>query len=120
MLRLAVSLLLAVALTAAAQAKTHSGNPARGRALAIEACSACHKVTARQRQPAPVADPDTRESVIAPTFYAVAVKFGHDTAAMRAFVLAPTHPMREQQFVPRDLNDIIAYIHGLSASKPRF
>jgi mono/diheme cytochrome c family protein len=122
MARFAFTLILAAVLASAVagEARTHSAGPARGRALAIEACSSCHKVTARQAQPTPVLDPDTRESVIAPSFYAVAAKFGRDTAAMRAFILAPAHPMREQQFVPRDLNDIVAYIHGLSLSKRRF
>ena len=109
-MRLPVAMLcLAVAL-AAGEAQARVADPVRGRHLAIEACAACHKVTAGQKQPAPVADPDGGDSIAAPSFFAIAAKFGRDKPSLRAFILAPAHPMREQTFLPRDLNDIVAYI----------
>jgi mono/diheme cytochrome c family protein len=107
---LVTGLSLVLALATAAQARVP--DPVRGRRLAVEACSACHQVTMRQTHPTPVGNPDTNEFVAAPSFQAIAVKFRHDEAGLRAFILAPDHPMREQTFVPRDLDDIVAYIHA--------
>ncbi|MEJ0028338.1 MAG: c-type cytochrome [Rhizomicrobium sp.] len=107
---------LGLTLVFATAAAAGMPDAARGRGLAIEACSACHQVTARQPRPAPVADPDTAEAVAAPSFAAIGGKFRHDAAGLRAFILAPDHPMREQRFVPRDLDDIVAYIRALGHS----
>jgi len=106
------ALCFTLAFGAAAQARMP--DTTRGKRLAIEACSACHQVTGRQTRPTPVADPDTAEAVAAPPFSAIGGKFRHDPAALRAFILAPNHPMREQRFVPRDLDDIVAYIRSLA------
>ncbi len=63
--------------------------------------------------PAPVGDTNINEYVAAPAFAEIGKKFRHDGAGLRAFILAPDHPMREQTFVPRDLDDIVAYIQSL-------
>jgi len=102
---------LVLAFAGAAQARTPSVT--RGKRLAIEACSACHQVTAHQPRPTPVGNTDTNEYVAAPDFAEVGRKFRHDEAGLRAFILAPDHPMREQTFVPRDLDDIVAYVRSL-------
>ncbi len=105
----ALCLLLAFGTAAAARAPSAT----RGKRLAIEACAACHQVTARQPRPAPVGDTNINEYVAAPAFAEIGKKFRHDGAGLRAFILAPDHPMREQTFVPRDLDDIVAYIQSL-------
>ncbi len=107
----ALGLLALIALSAAAQAAPPGA--ARGRMLAVEACAACHKVTAQQRQPAPVADPDTGEKILAPPFTAIAKRYAGNADGLRAFITLPSHPMREQTFLPRDLRDIVAYIRSL-------
>jgi len=85
----------------------------RGRTLAIQACSACHQVTETQSPSAPVLNPDTLEHVPAPSFAEIAHKYGRNTKALRAFIRAPAHPMREQQFLPHDLDAIVVYIRSL-------
>lgn len=117
MTRTAAWLLAAlIALSAAAEARPP--DPARGRMLAVEACSACHKVTRQQRQPDAVTDPDSGDRVLAPPFTAIAKRYGSDTESLRAFIILPNHPMREQTFLETDLSDIVAYIRSL-ARHPR-
>lgn len=111
-MRLALAALsLALVLAAPALARP---NAARGKALAAEACAACHQISARQAVPAPVADTDTGDAVPAPSFPAIASKYRHEAAALKAFIRAPNHPMREQRFLARDLDDIAAYIRSLA------
>ncbi len=86
---------------------------AEGRTLAIQACSACHQVTETQSPSRPVFNPDTLEHVAAPSFVEISRKYGKNTAALRAFIRTPAHPMREQQFLPRDLDLIVVYIRSL-------
>lgn len=85
----------------------------QGRTLAIRSCSACHQVTQRQSPSSPVLNPDTLEHVAAPSFIEIARKYGKDTSALRAFIRTPAHPMREQQFLPHDLDAIVVYIRSL-------
>jgi mono/diheme cytochrome c family protein len=103
-----------VAWTPPAAART--GNAVRGRVLAIEACTACHKVTRGQNARPPVHNPDTLEDVAAPDFAEIHHKYRRHPSALRAFILAPAHPMREQRFLRRDLEDIVAYIRSRSAT----
>ena len=107
--------LLAVFLFAIA-GPAQAASVVRGKQLAIEACAACHQVTREQVAPPAVLDPDTQERVVPPSFAAVSAKYRGNEAAMRAFIVSPTHPMREQRFLPRDLDDIVAYILSLSAT----
>ena len=93
------------------------GNAVRGRPLAIEDCAACHQVTADQKPPAPVLDPDLREQIVAPSFAAMSEKYAGNRAGLRNFIHQPQYPMREQQFLPQDLDDIVAYIQSLPHSK---
>lgn len=95
------------------EASAHPPVSVQGRTLAIQACSACHQVAETQGPSTPVLNPDTLEHVTAPSFVQIARKYGKDTKALRAFILAPTHPMREQQFLPHDLDAIIVYIRYL-------
>jgi mono/diheme cytochrome c family protein len=85
-----------------------------GRDRAIEDCSACHQVTASQKVPSPVADPDNEEWVPAPSFAQVAEKYKGHERELRAFIVTPDHPMKEQEFLDTDLKAIIAYINSLA------
>lgn len=110
------------ALAAAAAVLTTGANgrppiALNGRTLAIEACSACHQVTETQPASTPILNPDTLEHVAAPSFVEIARKYGHNTKALRAFVRAPAHPMREQQFLPHDLDAIVVYIRSLDTRR---
>ncbi len=85
-----------------------------GRDRAIEDCSACHQVTSNQKPPAPVADPDNAEWVSAPSFAEIAAKYIGRDRELRACIVTPDHPMKEQEFLASDLNAITAYIHSLA------
>jgi len=87
-----------------------------GRILAIQSCSACHQVTDAQMPPTPVLNLDSLEHVRAPAFAQISRKYGKNTKSLRAFILTPKHPMREQKFLPHDLDAIVAYIRWLDRS----
>jgi mono/diheme cytochrome c family protein len=109
--------ILAVAVFAVASpALARTASVVRGKQLAIEACAACHQVTREQVAPPAVLDPDSQDRVVPPSFSAISAKYLGNEAGMRAFIVSPTHPMREQRFLPRDLDDIAAYILSLSAT----
>ena len=84
-----------------------------GRAIAIDACSACHQVTPGQKRPAPVPDPHESVLVAAPGFAEIAKNHGSDEAYLRAAILRPHYPMREQDWLESDLRAVIAYIESL-------
>lgn len=107
-------LVFAFALMLAAPANLAASPVDLGKDRAIEDCSACHQVTASQKPPPPVADPDYDEWVVAPTFRQIAVKYKGREPELRAFILVPDHPMKEQEFLDSDLNAIIAYIDSLA------
>jgi mono/diheme cytochrome c family protein len=85
-----------------------------GRELAIQACSACHQVTADQKPRPPVFNPEEYANVAAPTFVAVAAKYARRPWALRRFILNPVHPMPEQNWDPADLTSVVAFIQSLS------
>jgi mono/diheme cytochrome c family protein len=95
----------------------HAPVAALGRTLAIQACSACHQVTYSQAPSTPVLNPDTLEHVTAPSFGQISRKYGKDTNSLRAFIRAPRHPMREQKFLPHDLDAIVVYIRSLEPGR---
>ena len=84
-----------------------------GRVRAGESCSACHQVTADQKLPAPVPNPDQLEMVVAPSFASIAAAYKGKDRELRAFIRTPQHPMKEQQFLDSDLDAIVAYIHSV-------
>ncbi len=100
--------------TATAQA---AGDAGLGRAIAIEACSACHKVMPHQKQPDPVLNPDEGISITAPDFRSIARKYARRPRALRAYIAAPAHPMREQMWNPEDLDAVVAFIQALPAKR---
>jgi hypothetical protein len=96
-----------------------NGSPEEtGLALARDYCSACHRVSAEQRPPAKVTV-DTgsgSEEYEAPSFHQVAARPGRDADYLRTFIQAPHYPMREQLFIPEELEQIVAYILSLKAA----
>ncbi len=87
-----------------------------GKALAIEACSACHQVIPTQKRPAPVANPDEGVPVTAPTFAAVAQRC-LPADQLRSKIANPHYPMREQVFGAVDLDSLAAYIASLAPTR---
>jgi mono/diheme cytochrome c family protein len=100
-----------------AKVSAHAPVAALGRTLSIQACSACHQVTYSQAPSTPVLNPDTLEHVMAPSFAQISRKYGADTNSLRAFIRAPRHPMREQKFLPHDLDAIVVYIRSLDPGR---
>lgn len=84
-----------------------------GRQDAIEDCSVCHRVTEHQKPPSTVLNPEEARRVEAPSFEVIARRYAGRPAALARFIRAPLHPMREQQFLPRDLEAIVRYIGSL-------
>ncbi|MBS0274012.1 MAG: c-type cytochrome [Proteobacteria bacterium] len=97
-------------LSAMQAAQAEPAEVAHGRQRAIEYCSGCHQVTHQQPQPAAVPNPDEMVQVAAPSFAAISVKYKGHEKDLRAFIEAPLHPMKEQEFPDHDLDAIIAYI----------
>lgn len=86
---------------------------AAGRSLAIDACSACHKVTAGQVRPGPVLDSDEGVSIQAPDFTWIARKYARRPRALARYIQAPVHPMREQNWDAGDLESVVAFIRTI-------
>jgi hypothetical protein len=93
-------------------------NAPDGSTLAVEDCSACHRVTAEQPQPQPVVvqGSTSQETIQAPSFRQIARRPGRSAEYLRAFIQAPHYPMPEQQFIPEELDAIIDYITSLKPS----
>jgi mono/diheme cytochrome c family protein len=89
-----------------------------GRELAIDACSACHRVTPDQKPRPPVFNPEEYANVAAPAFSAIAEKYARRPLALRRFILNPVHPMPEQNWDPADLTAVVAFIQSLRHAAP--
>lgn len=76
----------------------------------------CHRISQEQPQPLAIWEPDEMESVQAPTFSAIANKYASQDKELRAYILAPDHPMRGQNWRDSDLDALIAYIKSLRSS----
>lgn len=93
------------AITAVADARDGSGDPAAGHAFAQQVCSPCHAVTPDRKSP--------RLLDIAPDFQAIANTRGMTATALRAF-LTTSHPkMPNLILTPEQSADVIAYILSL-------
>lgn len=113
-------MLLALAALTVGVAPAHAGGltAADGKALAQQYCSACHRVAQEQAQPPDVVV-DTGsgpESYQAPNFAQIAARPDRTEAELRKRIQNPHYPMREQQFIPEELDAIIAYILSLRGS----
>ena len=89
----------------------------KGRLAANEDCGACHRITRQQRQPPAVADPDEARTIEAPTFNQIARQYAGRPTALARSITAPRHPMREQEFLPNELKQIIRYIRSLEKER---
>ena len=91
---------------------------ADGKSLAQQYCTACHRVTKEQAQPPDVVvDTGTGpETFPAPSFARIAARSDRTEAQLRERILNPHYPMRAQQFIPEELDAIIAYILSLRAT----
>jgi hypothetical protein len=67
-------------------------------------------VTRQQPRPEPVPFPEENARVVTPSFLAISIKYEGHEKELRAFIKAPAHPMKEQEFLETDLNAIVAYI----------
>jgi mono/diheme cytochrome c family protein len=113
----AIAPLLVLALNAA-PARAADLTAADGKSLAQQYCAACHRVAREQAQPPDVAvDAGSgAETVQAPSFARIAARPDHTAAQLRERILNPHYPMREQQFIPEELDAIVAYILSLRAA----
>ena len=84
-----------------------------GRALAQAACSACHQVVPEQHRPPPVANPDEGSKVQAPSFQRIAARCLTETD-LRAKIVSPHYPMREQVLTDIDVGSLAQYIRSLA------
>ena len=119
-MRLMLTWICFAVLVSATVAARADGSPEEaGHALAQDYCSACHRVSAEQAPP-PKVTVDTgsgSEEYEAPSFRQVAARPGRDAAYLRAFIQAPHYPMREQLFIPKELEQIVTYILSLKADE---
>jgi mono/diheme cytochrome c family protein len=90
-----------------------------GRTLAVQACSACHQVTADQKPRPAVFNPEEYANVAAPPFIAIAAKYARRPWALRHFIQNPVHPMPEQNWDPGDLTSVVAFIQSLGPASRR-
>jgi mono/diheme cytochrome c family protein len=95
-----------------------AGSVRAGRALAIDARSACHQVTADQKPRPPVFNPKEYANVAAPAFSAISLKYAERPWALRRFILNPVHPMPEQNWDPADLTAVVVFIQSLRHATP--
>jgi hypothetical protein len=109
----AVVALLVTAFSTPLKADGSPGQP--GLVLAQEYCSACHRVSAEQAPPSrvTVSTGVATEEYEAPSFRQIATRPGRDADYLRAFIQAPHYPMREQMFIPEELEQIVIYILSL-------
>ncbi len=113
------AILVTAAFAAAGASPAHAAGltAADGKSLAQQYCSACHRVTQEQAQPPDVvvdtgSGPETFQ---APNFARIAARTDRTEAQLRERILNPHYPMREQQFIPEELDAIVAYILSLRA-----
>lgn len=90
---------------------------ADGKSLAQQYCTACHRVAKEQARPPDVvvdtgSGPETFQ---APSFARIAARPDRTESQLRERILNPHYPMREQQFIPEELDAIVAYILSLRA-----
>lgn len=99
---IATGILLLLAAKALAQGM---GDPAKGRAFALEACTPCHVVAADQLSP--------RRFSVAPDFAAIANTSGMTESALHAFLSTPHPTMPNLILSQKEQDDVITYILSL-------
>ena len=113
------AILVTAALATAYGGAADAADPtaAAGKSLAQQYCTACHRVTREQAQPPDVVvDTGTGlETFQAPSFARIAARPDRTEAQLRERILNPHYPMRAQQFIPAELDAIVAYFLSLRA-----
>jgi mono/diheme cytochrome c family protein len=112
-----IAAIIVTSLSACAGTAAAGLTAADGKSLAQQYCTACHRVTKEQAQPPDVVvdtgtGPDTFQ---APSFARIAARADRTEAQLRERILNPHYPMRAQQFIPEELDAIVAYILSLRA-----
>jgi mono/diheme cytochrome c family protein len=103
MSRVALSAILLLLLTLAAQAQV-IGDPQKGAVLARDVCTECHAVRDRQL---------LSPNVGAPTFYEIANSLGMTAAALTVTLTTPHAGMPMFMFTAEQRQDLIGYILSL-------
>ena len=105
-------------LTVAMPALADSAPDQPGRDLAASYCGACHRVSSEQEsKPKFVVETDVGlQEFEVPSFRQIAIRPGRDADYLRTFIQAPHYPMREQLFIPGELEQIVSYILSLKAA----
>ena len=105
-------------LVLAMPARADSPSEVAGRELAANYCGACHRVSPEQDpKPKFIVDTDVGlQEFDVPSFRQIALRPGRDADYLRTFVQAPHYPMREQLFIPAELDQIVSYILSLKAA----
>ena len=104
MKKLSAGLTLALLLATSSAIAHTSGDVAAGRAIAMQLCTTCHKVTAEQPVP---------RGSKAPSFAAVAAMSSTTEIALHAFLSTPHANMPNLILQPQQQDDVIAYILSL-------
>jgi cytochrome c2 len=105
-------------LVVAMPAQADPASDKTGRDLATSYCGACHRVSSEQ-EPKPKFIVDTEvglQEFSVPSFRQIALRPGRDADYLRTFIQAPHYPMREQLFIPKELDQIVSYILSLKAA----
>lgn len=90
------------------------GNPVdTGRSLAAEGCGGCHQVSPQQKRPPPVSEGEEGAWTEAPTFQQIANRC-LSADELKARIVNPHYPMREQLLMPVDVDNLAAYIRSLA------
>ena len=90
-----------------------------GRTLAVDYCSACHRVSPEQA-PRPKLTVDTgsgMQEFEVPSFWQIANRPDRNSEYLHKVIQAPHYPMREQLFIPDELDQLVAYIMSLKGAK---
>jgi cytochrome c len=109
-------------LTSTMSSQAGSSPDVTGRALALDYCSACHRVSPEQA-PHPKLTVDTgsgTQEFEVPSFWEIANRPGRNSEYLHKLIQAPHYPMREQLFIPDELDQLVSYIMSLKGAKAQW
>ncbi len=104
----AILALAVILLASTARGQTY-GNPDEGRRLAMAWCSGCHQVDARTQ--------DVANDAV-PSFKAIGAMPSTTMLSIRVFLRTPHDVMPDFQLSEEQIDDLGAYILGLSGRRP--
>lgn len=100
-----VGLAMLASFAISAHAQDSGGDPATGRAFALQTCTPCHLVAPDQLSPPRFAK--------APSFDAIANTLAMTASALHAFLASPHPTMPNLILSPQETDDVVAYILSL-------